>query len=567
MRRLGTSSRSTHRRSAVGAVACAVLGVTSSAWAVNPLEYPDNGANAFSRGGAWLATASDPIAVHYNPAALATQASAASVDLRLNYAKVCFDRTDENGNPIGPDMELLPPNPDPSDPRGLQYKNTCNSRGAFPLTIPALALTWRATDDLGFGIGFVPPAAYGTANEGWPALAKVRNLQTGQDQLGPAPYRFMTLGNQSTIVFPTASVGWEAFDGFRLGAGFISGFAVINVMTGGISSVNEGQPYDRARQDSSSILRTKDLFMPGFVASILWSVTDTIDVGLWGRVVDGVKSDHGSLEVRTNYYAEAPYLAVNPDCSVFAADCGPATKNAFNFGPDEEQGTMQFEFPYPPPEVRAGVRYHQPRVKVRRRDDFGHEVRDPLHEDLFDVELDGSYTWNSVADEIKVRFPQNAAGQGLGIFPTGYVPPIADRATGFKDSWGLRLGGQFNVMQDKLGLMAGGWYESESQKPELLNVSPPGPERGGIGGGLVLRQEFVDITLGYQFHFKATLDNHGRGVQRSVAGTHPDGFSVLDEPLDLPAEDRREYRSVHVINNGKVTQMAHAFALGAVMRF
>ncbi len=72
------------------------------ALASNPLEYPDNGAAAFSRGGAWLAVGNEPIAAHYNPAALATQGSGFSIEQQLNFDKVCFTRESPGGGPAGP---------------------------------------------------------------------------------------------------------------------------------------------------------------------------------------------------------------------------------------------------------------------------------------------------------------------------------------------------------------------------------------------------------------------------------------------------------------------------------
>jgi long-chain fatty acid transport protein len=192
-------------------------------------------------------------------------------------------------------------------------------------------------------------------------------------------------------------------------------------------------------------------------------------------------------------------------------------------------------------------------------------VRDPLHDDVFDIELDGSITWNSQADEVTVRFKYDeAAGAGSRLSPVGFLPPIVDQATGFEDSYGLRLGGQYNVVQDKLGLMAGTWYETRSQRPELLNMSQPGPERGGFGGGFVLRQGFMDFTFGYQYHWSSALQTTN-GLRRANTGSP--SWSINNEPLDLPAEDRREFRSFHIVNNGKMTQHAHAFALGGVVRF
>jgi len=76
-----------HLALAVAAAAAGVLSA-SAAFASNPLEYPDNGSASFSRGGAWLGVANEPIATHYNPAGLATQGSGFSVEQQLNFNTV-----------------------------------------------------------------------------------------------------------------------------------------------------------------------------------------------------------------------------------------------------------------------------------------------------------------------------------------------------------------------------------------------------------------------------------------------------------------------------------------------
>src|SRR5215510_956613 len=103
----------------------AVVFGSSAARAVNPLEYPDNGSASFSRGGAWLALANEPIATHYNPAALAIQGSGFSVEQQLNFQKICYDRHGPNGAPEFADKGGL-----------FQYEPVCNDRRSFPSTIP-----------------------------------------------------------------------------------------------------------------------------------------------------------------------------------------------------------------------------------------------------------------------------------------------------------------------------------------------------------------------------------------------------------------------------------------------
>ena len=86
------------------AIACAFGAALSAAPAAasGPFEFPDNGPAAFARAGAWLAVGTDPLAAHYNPAALATARSAASLSLHLPFSKVCYDRRGAGDTRIGP---------------------------------------------------------------------------------------------------------------------------------------------------------------------------------------------------------------------------------------------------------------------------------------------------------------------------------------------------------------------------------------------------------------------------------------------------------------------------------
>ncbi len=255
---------------------------------------------------------------------------------------------------------------------------------------------------------------------------------------------------------------------------------------------------------------------------------------------------------------------LNPTCQVAslsaATGCGGAIVNNF---PDAAQGhknvLTRFVFPIPP-EVRLGARFHQPRSKAGVAMDNARVSRDPLHDDLFDVEVDGSWAMNSKANTVEVRFD-----------PTQYVDPIhvplpanADRWNGYIDSYGLRVGGQWNIIRDKLGVRAGGWFETRSVDPAWLNVFPVGAFRYGGGGGVVFRQNFIDISIGYQHHESLGLDNDGNGLLRASTGVLTP--SIVDPP-GTPASKLQADRSVHTVNGGKVTQSANAFTLGGTVRF
>lgn len=565
-----SSSRNDARRSRLRApfglwggplvLAALALSIAKPALASNPLEYPDNGSAAFSRGGAWLAVGNEPIATHYNPAGLALQKTALSVEQQLAFPHTCLDRRGPNGAPAGPDDPSLQPNGTPF----YSYEETCSAKSAFPNTIPSISFAWRATPRVGIGVALVPPATYGTAKNQFPLLAEGIDNQTHQARLLPAPYRYMQLGQDSLILFPTVSVGYQLLSHLRVGAGFISGIGVINFSTVGVSNLGaDDAKGDHMTDDSVSTIRTKDLFVPGFVVSALWSPAPVLDVSVWARVIDSIRADSGEVDVSLQTFNGNG--AVNPPCATISEKCS-SNQSVLNKFPS---GVTHFEYPIPP-EVRLGLRFHRPRSAAAAAFDAPNTMRDPLHDDVFDVEADGSYTWNSAADTIQVRFPEGSGGTGaILVRPVNVpLPPNADRPTGYRDSVGVRLGGQWNAIPDLFGVRAGGWLESRSQDPAFLTVSPVGALRWGFGGGLVVRDGFFDISVGYQRQMSAGLDNGGNGRLKAAAGSNgtPTPFNV-DKDNGVSAADRTQFRTIHAINGGSVSFDAHVFTLGGLVRF
>jgi long-chain fatty acid transport protein len=565
-----------HRKQsfAVAAVAAGVAFCASrSALASSPLEYPDNGSAQFSRAGAWLATANEPIATHYNPAALATQGSGFSIEQQLNFEHTCYDRHGPNGAP----QTVSPTVP-------VQYEPICNDRGSFPTTIPSISLAWRVSKKLGVGISIVPPAAYGNSDQQFPVFKYALNTATGQQQLAPAPYRYQQLNQLSTILFPTIGFGYEILPKLRVGAAFISGITIINFNIAGIESQINTAKGDDITKDTLSYLHTKDLFVPGGILSLHWSPLTQLDVAAWGRVLADAYSTSGDLTVLAEPYAGTSTikpLCQQPDKATCTSAPTPVT-TVNQYGND---AFRHLRFPYPP-EVRLGVRFHQPRSQkeepkyVQRVEPTDKPpVRDPLHDDVFDIELDGSYSFNASANTVEARFaegPGSGFPNGAGVItvsPVGYIPPNADKWNGYQNSYGLRLGGQLNVIPDKLGIRAGTWYESQSVDPKWLSIAIVGGQRGGFGGGLVFRQDFIDISIGYQYHWSSGLDNGGQGAMRAVVGqlstggTQNQPFNTNLDPAGATAATRTQFRSAQTVNDGRMTQSAHAFTLGGTVRF
>jgi len=502
---------------------------TGSAFASTALEYPDNGVAQFSRAGAWLATATDPIAGYYNPAALATQPTSFSVGLNLAFQKICYQRVGPDGKAQGASTIHTA--------QGATYPEVCNPNSGQPNAIPSLALTWRASERLAVGFTVVPPSAYGLLE--WPDVVRTKTT-SGIETSEPAPQRYLSLYTKGTILFPTLSAGYSVTDRLHVGVGFVAGIAILELRSMSIGTVSataeQNDPgQDDFDTDSRSTIKAKDLFVPGAVASVLYEATSNFDIAGWYRWSDSIKAK-GDLEVVAPYYDGAG--TPRPE--------GDVVKSKDQVGKDAASIELTI-----PMEARIGARWHVPRPapattfeREQLRSD-SHRTRDPLRDDLYDVELDLTWAKNSDGDVTKIRFADGIFVAGLGSVPTN-----ADRPTGWKDSFGARLGGQVNVARNLAGLRAGTWVETSAVDDAHLSVTGVPALRGGFGGGFVLRIQSVDVEAGYQHIWNAGLDNGGDGKLKAIASTgSPD------------------HRSYHAVNGGKISQHANVIALGAVTRF
>lgn len=521
------------RRGAFFASVATLALVSVPARASSTLEFPDNGVGAFSRGGAWLATATDPIAGFYNPAALSMQPTSLGVGANLALQKICFTREGTATSPATPTPSI-----------SATYPTSCNANSGSPQLVPNLAFTWRVNRELGVGLTVTPPAAYGALV--WDDTAPTRNPPFGTQDLASGQ-RYLSRGVKATVLWPTLAAGYSVTDRLHVGAGFVAGIAILDLSSMSMSQVSPNSLRDDAINDTASNLKVKDLFVPGFVLSGLFEATDTIDIAAWYRWSDPIRAK-GDLEVKSSYYDATGKRTARPTIS----------RSDDQVGEDAASVTLRI-----PMEARIGARWHMPRRDVTPLEREGHRIdpyptRDPLRDDLYDVELDLSWTNTGANQAIEVRFPEDPSHPGqsrIAVANLGFVPANADVLTGYRDTFGARLGGQYNVLGNKLGVRLGTWMETSATDAEHLTVTGVPAFRAGVGGGAVFRVGMVDLEAGYQHHFNAGFDNGGNGKLHAVAA------------LDTSASPNFDYRSYHAVNGGKVTQSANVFAVGGVVRF
>lgn len=551
--------------------ACAALAATclstGAAHATSVLEIPENGSEQLGRGGAWLARASDPLATFYNPAGLAGQGTGVTLQANLVLQRTCFDRV----------RAASDTSTDPLAGADGTFPGVCND--VEPNPIPSLGATFRVTPRLTVGALFVTPHSAGSKT--FPEFVE------GPSGPEAAPQRYLSLRQRGVIAFPSLGVGYEIVPGLRVGGSFHWGFAKLKVATTAVALNADGSS---PANDVRTNLQVADYFVPGFTLGGLWSATEQLDVAVFYRLTDAVRA-RGDLGTAANYFSRAN--ASGDDRGVRYGDtifedcgtgqpidaCGQGKNARFTLGI--------------PMEAKVGVRFHQPRVRgpVGALPAATPPVRDPLSQDAWDVELDAHWAHNSAANPIEVRFPADEGGNGVlpvsGI-PGGQVPPRADQDRGFRDSFGLRAGGDWAVVPSRVALRGGAFVDLPAQADRYQALDFSGAARFGFALGGTLRVPLrdaapagdgtaelttppppaIDVMLGYGHVFfvdQTNRDPNATGLT-GQAGTACNPSSGI-QPGATCAGGAPKYRTNWPVNLGTVSNDAHVLSLGVAYRF
>jgi long-chain fatty acid transport protein len=505
-----------------------LLTASSAAFATNGFEFPDNGTEQMGRGGAWVARASNPLATYFNPAGLAGQPTAAIVNVSLIWQRSCFRRFGLDGQPEKFEQDRY------------QYPDqVCNTDSGTPFPNPQIAFNYRVTDKLGIGIAVVGPSARGKFS--YPQVVDGTYFFAGSEprsQVVPAPQRYLLVEQNIILAWPQIGVGYEAMKNLRVGASFIWGIASLEFKTHAVAMADTTATRDKGvGGDLAAEISVKDWFVPGFTTGALWSPLSWLDVGGWL---------HWSDKIR----ATGDVTITGP---IYGTDAKPSP--AGNVTSDSHAGAATVNTPQPM-SARVGARYHRPRggetkdAAAAPPPDGTPQMRDPIANDVFDVELDLTWANNSQFDRLEVLFP---AGTYASVGPAGKqvgmeLPQDSSVWHGWKDVFGVRLGGDWVVLADRLSVRAGGFFQTEGQNPAYLHLDYIPSQMVGLNAGGTVRFGPVDAMLGYGHVFYKGLDNGGAGSGPSLAGTPP-------------------YRTANAVNNGANSSSVNVLSLGAACRF
>jgi long-subunit fatty acid transport protein len=532
-------------------IGVALLLSATAARASNVTEFPDNGSEQQGRGGAWVARASDPLATTFNPAGLAGQPSRITLQSNVIFQHTCFTRLKAMNDTT---QDLVSP--------GQHYPRVCND--IIPNLNPQIGATLRVTDRLGLGFALIGPSAAGVRQ-----FPEFVNDATGQPQA--APSRYLLVKESGVIVFPTVGVGYEVLDDLRLGASLSWGIAKVKLASATVAlNTNATTPGNDVRAN----LQVADYFVPGFQLGAIWSASPSFDVAAWYKWSDAIRA-RGDVGTAANYWgkqnAQGNDASVRYGDTIFE-DCGTGLPTKACGSGDNASVTF-----YIPMEAKLGFRYHQPRAVLPKWAE-GKRLRDPLATDKWDAELDLTWANNSAADTIQIRFPGDATGKGIlpvaGIAGSE-IPPNGDQPRGYNDVVGARLGGDYNLLPDRLAIRGGAFVETSAADAQYQSIDFAASARFGLslGGtyrirlGQDERSSAIELMLGYGHVFFADQsreDPNASGIG-ALAGTSCNATTPVSP--SRCSDGSLRYRTLWPVNLGTITNSINVINVGLAYRF
>jgi len=531
------------------------LFLPARARASNVYEIPDNGVEQVGRGGAWVARASDPLATYFNPAGLAGQGTQLTLQSNFVMHQTCFTRMRAAGDTS---QDAL------ADPASGLFPKVCSDAG--PDVNPQGAGTLQLSDRVTVGFAVLGPA--GRTSLTFPEFV--------EGSAGPeaAPQRYLVSRLRGLMLFPQVGVGIEPIAGLRVGASFQWGIARLRLAS---TTVALNADNLSTVNDVRGNLQVKDDFVPGFTLGAIYAPRRWLDIAGWYRFSDAVRA-RGDVGTAANYYsrdnARGDDSRVAYGDTIFD-DCGTGTSSDRENKPCGAGGNATVKLPIPM-EAKLGFRVHQPRPRPLAPElaqgTTVRAVRDPLRDDVFDAELDLTWANNSATQAVEVRFPGDDGGNGklpvAGV--PGVIPPNVDNLRGYKDTLGIRLGGDYNVLPDRLAVRAGGFFESRAEDPKYQNVDFAANYRVGFGLGASYRFRFgerVRLTLmaAYSHIFVGTSENLGPDGLRAVTGSPCNPTANVDGATCPNGQPK--YRTNWPVNLGTITNDVHLLSGGAQVAF
>jgi len=401
------------------------------------------------------------------------------------------------------------------------FPKVCSTEAFALPPNPVFALAYRISPKLTLGAAFLTPSH--VASSKWPE--QVNGL--------PSPQRYMLLQRSSLFMMPTIGFGYEAVPGLRIGASFTWGIASMSYAFAAVVSNTTGA--NPLANDVRAQVDATDIFVPGGTLGAIYSAGDVLDFGAWVKVSKPIQAS-GDLKTQTS--------------AGILGDTGKPNCSTPGNVPECKGGAVHVQIPVPL-ELKIGARLHGA---------VGHYayLRDPMLTDKWDLEVNLTWARNSDYDRMQIRLPPYDDGTGflpLNGLMGARIPANADMARGYRDSLGVRVGGDVNVIPNKLALRAGSFLETDGQDTRYQSIDNIGSTRIGVAAGGTLRfassktWRAFELSFGYMHMFVLDRTNTTTTGNPALAITGANS------------------RTPWPVNAGTITSSLDAINLGLSVRF
>lgn len=490
-----------------------LLGIPGLAHA-GGFEYVAPGTRALGRGGAFMARADDPMALGYNPAALAfLPGYQLMLGSHLAFQDACVERTgtyDASGVSTNWSADSIFGAPNASDPDNWvnqQMPRVC--RGGYPGPSPQLAFTARLLPELGIGVGLLTPSAVGNGTWG-----NEDGTIEANGMVLPTPTRYALVQQDLLLIHPTIGIGISPVEWLSLGVSFQWGMAIVNYT----NFTNAGTGAEDPAEDVRTELNAQDFFVPAVIVSAHFVPIDELDIVLMARMSDNINAG-ASLTLTTGWFGTEQFGSYRPETTVL------------------EGTTLHAGQPW---QFGLAVRYAERRQPRHRDPDQAGRVtgriEDPMQNEVWDIELDVVYQHNGTVGDFVVTPPDAAAValcEGEGGCLHAPLPGVLPIPHGWKDQLSVRLGADWTVLPGQLALRLGAHWESSGFNAQYQSQDFIPGMRLGLHAGATLRFDRLDVSLAYAHIFQFT-ESVTDGNYRMISALGNEGLCRDDDGTGLP---------------------------------
>jgi long-subunit fatty acid transport protein len=497
-------------RAAAALLGCAISCLSSAAHAAG-IEDTVTGGYTLGRA-AGVGSVHDFMAVWQNPANLAVIPGAnLGSELRVPIFQACYDRAAD------PDAMYKVPT---EDFKGDEHVgNVCNSGPIIPTG--AFGFAQSFDNGVGWGLGFYAPAGIGALNYGHSTNVTVFPLDDEQLPITETgvewPTRQMLIRRRQVGGWLTAGVGLEPIRQLRLGASFGYGFAYINNTN--MASAQGGSFRDQEVINQASVI---DWFVPRAIVSAVLAPVDSFEI-FGALTYQADVNAKGHLDLKANGIRGAPRKS--------CLDESP--------GPHCRVDNVTLDAPFPTLEATFGFRYAERRHKRQR-------VLDPMKDEKWDISVEGTWAQTSHVDEFKLTIfnesdkvkPKIGFSSDLENSQPVSTPQSGVIKHNWKDTFGLRVGGDINLIPESVSMRLGLSYSSNAVRPGYMNIDAFPVQKIGLHAGISLQKGNQKVTLAYaHIFYKDTTVPVGSGKVQEIVSTTPEAANAVNEGFYQASQD------------------------------